>query len=56
MNQAIEDGGYAMSVKEAKAVVTVIPTGSDAEIRMYLAKQQADEGQPPSWKRSATIK
>lgn len=45
--QNIEDGGYSASVKEAGQVVKAIPTGSDAEIRIYLAKQQADEGQPP---------
>jgi hypothetical protein len=47
VNQSIEDGGFAASVKEAKEVVKAIPTGSDAEIRIYLAKQQAEEGQPP---------
>jgi hypothetical protein len=47
VNQAIQDGGYAESVKQAKEVVKAIPTGSDAEIRMYIAKQQAEEGQPP---------
>jgi len=47
VNQRIEDGGYAASVKEAKDVVKVIPNGSDGEIRMYLAKQQAEEGQAP---------
>jgi len=39
-----EDAGYTESVAEAKKVVKAIPTGSDAEIRMYLAKQSADEG------------
>ncbi len=47
VNQSIEDGGYAENVKQAKEVVKAIPTGSDAEIRMYIAKQQAEEGQPP---------
>ena len=47
VNEAIEDGGYAMNVKEAKAVVQAMPNSSDAEIRMYLSKQQAEEGQPP---------
>ncbi len=47
VNQVIQDGGYAASVKQAKEVVKAIPTGSDAEIRMYMAKQQAEEGQPP---------
>jgi hypothetical protein len=45
--QAIEDGGYTESVKQAKEVVAAVPTGSDAEIRMYIAKQQAEENQPP---------
>jgi hypothetical protein len=39
-----EDAGYTESVTEAKQVVKAIPTGTDAEIRMYLAKQSADEG------------
>lgn len=47
ITQAIQDGGYAENVKEGKKVVQAIPNGSDAEIRMYLAKQQAEEGQPP---------
>jgi hypothetical protein len=47
ITQAIEDGGYTESVKQAKEVVKVIPNGSDAEIRMYIAKQQAEDGQPP---------
>jgi hypothetical protein len=47
VNQVIQDGGYAASVKQAKEVVKAIPTGSDAEIRMYIAKQQTEEGQPP---------
>ena len=51
LKQTIEDGGYAASVKEAKEVVKAIPTGSDAEIRMYLARQQADEGEAPKLER-----
>jgi hypothetical protein len=47
IKQAIEDGGYAARVKEAKEVVKAIPTGSDAEIRVYLARQQIDEGEAP---------
>jgi hypothetical protein len=47
VNQSIEDGGYAESVKQSKDVVRAVPTGSDAEIRMYLAKQQAEDGQAP---------
>ncbi|HEX4350206.1 MAG TPA: hypothetical protein VH251_07455, partial [Verrucomicrobiae bacterium] len=38
-NQAIADGGYANSVKEAKKVVAVIPAGTDAQIRLYLARE-----------------
>lgn len=41
----IRDEGYAENVKEARLVVKAIPTGSDAEIRGYLAKQSADEGE-----------
>lgn len=40
---AYEDGGYTASVTEAKQVIKVVPTGSDAEIRMYLARQMMDE-------------
>ena len=47
VNRSIEDGGYADNVKQAREVIKAIPTGSDAEIRMYIAKQQAEEGQPP---------
>ena len=47
ISQAIADGGYSESVKEGKEVVKAVPTGSDAEIRMYLAKEQADPGQAP---------
>ena len=47
VSQAIADGGYSENVKEGKEVVKVIPTGSDAEIRMYLAKEQAEPGQAP---------
>lgn len=39
----IEDAGYSASVAEAKQAVKAIPTGSDAEIRMYLVKQRVDE-------------
>ena len=47
VTQAIEDGGYSEGVKQAKEAVKAIPNGTDAEIRMYLAKEQAEEGQPP---------
>ena len=41
----ILDEGYTESVKEARVVVKAVPTGSDAEIRGYLARQSADEGE-----------
>ena len=47
VTQAIADGGYTESVKLAKEAVNAIPNGTDGEIRIYLAKQQAEEGQPP---------
>jgi hypothetical protein len=40
-----EDAGYTESLTEAKKVVKAIPTGSDGEIRMYLARQTADDGE-----------
>jgi hypothetical protein len=43
LSHAYEDGGYSASVTEAKGVIKVMPTGSDAEIRMYLARQMMDE-------------
>lgn len=36
---------YADSVKEAKEVVQAVPTGSDVEIRAYLAKRSAQDGE-----------
>jgi hypothetical protein len=36
---------YESSVTEAKEVVKIVPTGSDAEIRAYLAKSAADDGE-----------
>ena len=47
LSDMIQDGGYGASVKEAKKVVAAIPNGADSEIRMYLAKQDAEEGQRP---------
>jgi len=35
--------GYTWSVNEAKAAIQAVPTGSDAEIRMYLARQASDD-------------
>lgn len=47
ISQAIQDGGYSANVTEAKEVVKAVPTGSDAEIRMYLAKQNVEQGEMP---------
>ncbi len=38
---------YETSVGEAKKVVSAIPTGSDQEIRVYLAKDSAEAGEKP---------
>jgi hypothetical protein len=35
--------GYEVKVDEAKKVVAMVPTGSDQEIRVYLAQQMSDE-------------
>ena len=35
---------YADAVVEAKKVVDAVPTGSDAEIRSYLAKSESEDG------------
>jgi hypothetical protein len=53
----ILDEGYADQVKEARQVVKAVPTGSDAEIRSYLASQSAEEGETikPSEVRDADI-
>ena len=40
-----EDAGYSESVKEATAAVEAVPTGSDGEIRLYLAKQEVEDGE-----------
>jgi hypothetical protein len=39
--------GYEAAVAEAKKVVAAVPTGSDQEIRTYLAKEEADPGEKP---------
>jgi len=36
---------YGNAVTEAKAVVAVVPTGADAEIRAYLVKEAAKDGE-----------
>lgn len=40
----VEDAGYTDMIAQSKEVVKVIPTGSDGEIRLYLAKQNAEDG------------
>jgi hypothetical protein len=41
------DSAYTLNVKQSKEVVIAVPTGSDEEIRNYLAKEEADEGDKP---------
>jgi len=36
--------GFNEQLTEARTVVKAVPTGSDEEIRMYLAKQAAEDG------------
>ena len=45
-DEVLKDVGsmYADAVKEAKKVVAAVPTGSDAEIRRYMAKTQVEDG------------
>jgi hypothetical protein len=40
-----EDAGYSERLTQAKEVVKAVPTGADSEIRMYLAKQAAEDGE-----------
>ena len=40
-----EDAGYSERLATAKEVVKAVPSGSDSEIRMYLARQTADAGE-----------
>lgn len=39
---------YEAAVAEAKQIMTSMPTGSDQEIRVYLAQEVADEGEKPA--------
>lgn len=41
------DSSYETRVAEAKKVIGAVPTGSDDEIRKYLAKEAADEDEKP---------
>ena len=45
-----KENSYEANVAEAKKVVTAMPTGSDDEIRLYLAKENADAGEKPDVK------
>ena len=42
-----KESSYEANVAEAKKVVAAVPTGSDQEIRIYLAKEDADAGEKP---------
>jgi hypothetical protein len=44
MKLKLAQSAYADSVEEAKQAVKAIPTGSDAEIRNYLAIRKSEEG------------
>lgn len=44
---AAHDSSYETQVAEAKKVIAALPTGSDDEIRKYLAKEAADEDEKP---------
>jgi hypothetical protein len=41
------ESSYETQVAEAKKVIAAVPTGSDQEIRNYLAKEAADEDEKP---------
>lgn len=47
---ATEKSGYKVQVEEARKVVAAVPNGTDQEIRLYLAKEQADDGEKPDLK------
>lgn len=42
-----KESAYETQVAGAKKIIAAIPTGSDDEIRNYLAKEGADEGEKP---------
>jgi hypothetical protein len=49
LNEAkIADSFYTASVTEAKEAVKAVPSGSDAEIRAYLVKKSAEDGEKVS--------
>jgi hypothetical protein len=41
---------YEEHVAEARKVIEAVPNGTDQEIRLYLAKEQAEEGEKPDLK------
>lgn len=41
----LANAAYDFSIAEARAAVKIIPTGSDAEIRAFLAKKSAEQGE-----------
>jgi hypothetical protein len=47
LGAGLGDSAYTIHMKQAKAVVVAVSTGSDVEIRNYLAKEEADEGDKP---------
>jgi hypothetical protein len=47
MDTKPDKSAYETSVAEAKKVVTAVPTGSDQEIRVFLAKEDADPDEKP---------
>lgn len=47
---ATEKSGYEAQVEEARKVVAAVPNGTDQEIRLHLAKEQADDGEKPDLK------
>jgi len=48
LDNGVGNSAYAISVKEAKMVVKIVPIGSDSEIRNYLAKEAAEDGDKPN--------
>lgn len=44
IEQNLADGGYSVSVTQAKEIIKAIPTGTDAEIKAYLIKQAVEDG------------
>ncbi len=43
--EKLADAAYVFSMTEAKEAVKIIPTGSDAEIRTFLAKKSKEQGE-----------